>query len=89
MYQIIKNKTFSKSYKKINPKYIKFIDWILKRLFIGPPFEKEHNVHPLSGKFNKYLSINITGDYRIIFTIDNKDKIIYLYDIWTHAQLYK
>lgn len=89
MYNLIKNTKFSKSYKKINEKYIKFVDLILARLFIWPPFEKEYNVHELNWKYDNYYSINVTWDYRIIFGIDKGNNTIYLYDIWTHSKLYK
>lgn len=89
MYQIIKTNKFSKSYRRVDEKYLNFISKTLARLFLWPPFEKEHNVHSLNWKYEKYLSINVTWDYRIIFNIDKKENIIYLYDIWTHSQLYK
>ncbi len=89
MYEIIKTTKFSKSYKKLDEKYVKFTHKILERLFLWPPFEKEYNVHPLTWKYDKYFSINVTWDYRVIFNIDKEKQIIYLYDIWTHSQLYK
>jgi len=89
MYFIIKNNKFAKSYKKLDKRYLVFVDKAIYRLFIWPPFEKEYNIHQLNWKYWKYFSINVTWDFRIIFSIDKEKEIIYLYDIWTHSQLYK
>ncbi|MGE4443935.1 MAG: type II toxin-antitoxin system YafQ family toxin [Candidatus Altimarinota bacterium] len=73
---------------KIDEKIFQKVFLVLERIEKGPPFEKEFNVHILNGKYSKYYSINITGDFRVIFDIDNQNNIIYLIDIGTHSQLY-
>ena len=45
-----------------------------------------HN-HPLQGEFFGCRSLNITGDYRLIFEMIDKN-IIQLIDIDTHHNLY-
>lgn len=89
MYKILRKKYFDKKLYKLNDNILDKIEIVLEILEKWPPFEKEYNVHSLNWKYKKYLSINITWDYRIIFNIDKKENIIYLYDIWTHSQLYK
>lgn len=46
-----------------------------------------HN-HKLHGKYNKYRSINITGDLRVIYEPVTKDSVLFIY-IGTHSNLYK
>lgn len=55
----------------------------LKKWF---PFEKEWNVHKLKWKYGIYRSINVTGDYRIIFRL--KDDTIFIDMFGTHSELY-
>lgn len=43
--------------------------------------------HPLKGKYKGYSSINITSDYRAIYTAIDKDTIEFT-DIDTHDKLY-
>ncbi len=89
MYKIQETKEFRRKLLKMEGKLFNKVFLILERLEKWPPFEKSFNVHKLNWKYNEYYSINLTGDYRIIFNIDNKESFIYLLDIWTHSQLYK
>ncbi|MDP2090335.1 MAG: type II toxin-antitoxin system mRNA interferase toxin, RelE/StbE family [Candidatus Gracilibacteria bacterium] len=88
MYILKETKIFRKKLLKIDDKIFQKFFPILERIEKGPPFEKKYNVHILNGKYNKYYSINLTGDFRIIFDIDNQNKIIHLLDIGSHSQLY-
>jgi addiction module RelE/StbE family toxin len=45
------------------------------------------NNHPLSGKYEGYRSINVSGDLRIIFKILDENTIL-LTEIGTHSKLY-
>lgn len=56
-------------------------------IFVGSPFEKLLNNHPLSGSFRGFRSINITGDWRAVFELD-EDGVIFV-DMGTHSRLYK
>lgn len=76
MYSIVKSSKFDKSYKKIDEKYLIFLDKTLARLFFWPPFEREFNVHLLKWKYSRYFSINTTWDFRIIFSIDKNNNTI-------------
>lgn len=57
------------------------------RLFADNPFNVLLNNHPLHGKFRAYRSINITGDYRLVFE-EYDVNTIRLIDIDTHSKLY-
>ncbi len=82
--------TFRKQYKKA-PKKIqeKVKDRI--SLFDQDPTNQMLNNHALTGKFQGYRSINITGDWRAIFStrLDLKSKQeCYFELLGTHSQLY-
>jgi len=70
--------------KKLDEKFKKILQVLQK----WPPFDKSYNVHVLKWEYYPYYSINLTGDYRVIFDIDVKNKKLYLLDVGTHSQLY-
>ena len=84
-------KKFKKQYEKAS---IKIKDAFDKRfeLFKGNPYKPILNHHQLIGKYSGKRSINITGDWRAIYSeqIDVKgDKIIIFETLGTHSKLYK
>ena len=82
---------FVKRYEKADQK-IK--DAVKKRIEI---FRTNHldpllNNHRLTGKYSGYRSINITGDWRALYTQHTNEErvIVILFEILgTHSQLYK
>jgi addiction module RelE/StbE family toxin len=82
--------TFKKQYKKA-PKKIQ--EKVKERisLFVQDPMNQMLNNHALIGKFQGYRSINITGDWRAIYSVrtDLKSKQEYYFElVGTHSQLY-
>ena len=82
--------TFKKQYKK-SPKKIQ--EKVKERisLFVQESTNRLLNNHELIGKFLGYHSINITGDWRAIYSIrtDLKSKQEYYFElIGTNSQLY-
>lgn len=62
------------------------------KLFLQDPFHSQLNNHQLTGKFSGYRSINITGDWRTLYSeyIDKKrGKVVVFEVLGTHNQLYK
>ena len=60
--------------------------------FTQDPFYPQLNNHALGGKLQGYRSINITGDWRAIYseTINESGETLILFAmIGTHSQLYK
>lgn len=57
-------------------------------LFILNPFAILLNNHSLKGKWQGFKSINVTGDWRVIFTADLNYQEIKFFAIGTHSQLY-
>lgn len=83
------SKEFLKQLKK-SPLDIKIAFRKRFELFLQEPFNPLLRNHPLTGEYSKNRSINITGDWRVIFSeIEEKDgKVIQLKLIGTHSQLY-
>lgn len=76
---------FKKQYRKL-PKNIQARADIRIRLFAKDPFNEILRNHSLSGEYSNCRSINITGDYRIIYE-ENNGSIEFLL-IGTHDDLY-
>ena len=60
-------------------------------LFLKEPFHPQLNNHALTGRYSSYRSINITGDWRAIFSeyADKTGEVVIFEVIGTHSQLYK
>ena len=80
------HKQFVKQYKKLSSKLKSKFDERLK-IFIVNPLAPELNNHPLHGEYLGYRSINITGDLRAVYEIQ-EESIKFLF-IDTHSNLYK
>lgn len=62
--------------------------WIKRlRLFVQDPFHSQLRNHQLTGKLKAFRSINITGDWRAIYS-EVGDTIVFEL-LGTHSQLYK
>ena len=83
---IIPTKYFKKKVSKL-PKLIKLKLVKQIHLFMSEPKNIILNNHRLNGKYSRYRSINITGNYRMIFE-ELKDSSVRLIDIDTHSKLY-
>ena len=83
--QIRYSRRFKKQFKKI-PKFAqdKFEEKL--NLFLMEPNHPTLRNHKLSGKYHSHRSINITGDYRLIFSYTKTT--LDLEFIGTHSQLY-
>lgn len=77
---------FSKQYQKANNK-IKVTFRKRRELFNQNPFSPQLNNHKLSGRYKGFRSINITGDWRAIFS--EQRGVITFVALGTHSQLYK
>lgn len=80
------SKNFSKEFKKL-PKYAEKSFEKRLNLFLENPKNPILNNHKLNGEFKDYRSINISGDYRLIFFVQKQE--LFLVHIGSHSQLYK
>ncbi|MBI4268337.1 type II toxin-antitoxin system mRNA interferase toxin, RelE/StbE family [Candidatus Uhrbacteria bacterium] len=81
---------FHKRFKRQVAKYPALSSQLDERiaLFVNDPFHPMLNNHQLAGKWARYRSINITGDYRAIYE-SVKDDLAYFVDLDTHGNLYR
>jgi len=83
---VIRTKHFSKAVTKL-PATVKRALAERLKLFMEDPFNRLLNNHALNGNMQTYRSINITGDYRLIYELYDTD-MARLIDIDTHSNLY-
>jgi len=85
MLPVYYHKNFKKQFKRL-PKNIQSKFGIRLAVFLLEPYSLELNNHPLVGEWRGYRSIDITGDIRAVYRVDND---IYLFvAIGSHSQLY-
>ncbi len=84
------NASFSKSFKKSLKKKDTFVQERAReriRLLREDPLNVLLNNHKLHGEYEGCNSINITGNFRVVFKYLNEEHIL-LIDIGTHPELY-
>jgi addiction module RelE/StbE family toxin len=86
-YVVTENKRFTRDIKKLDT-YIKTKFFEKFSLFTTGLYDELLNRHKLKGVYRECESINITGDFRLIFKIVPPNEII-LIRIGTHSELYK
>ncbi len=86
--QIRFSKDFSKKYDKVDWKIRNAVDERLD-VFVKDKFHPLLNNHALSGEYEGCRSINITGNYRVIFKEEKNEDIILFLLLGTHTELYK
>lgn len=80
------HKNFLKSYRRLPEKLKQAVKERIG-LFCYDPFLQILNNHPLTGKYQGYRSINVTGDYRAIYRMISEDEAIFEL-LGSHSQLY-
>lgn len=85
--QVIFHKDFKKQYKHLPPAMRKRCDERIG-LFVKNPFHAVLNNHALSGEYENYRSINISGDLRAIYESIAEDKAFFII-LGTHSELYE
>ena len=83
--KIAYSKNFIKKSKKLNPVLRKKIVERVAKFSYNPVDPQLHD-HQLKGKFKHYRSINITGDYRALYSLNDDEAIFDI--IGTHSQIY-
>lgn len=79
-------KLFAKQYDKAGDKIKRAFDGRLK-IFVEDPFRQNLNNHQLTGGHSGYRSINITGDWRAIYSVQGE--VVIFEALGTHSQLYR
>ena len=82
------HKNFKKKFKKLSPK-IKRSYFERAGLFLKDPFHPLLNNHSIEPIYPPgWRSINITGNYRVLFEHQNEHTVSFM-KIGTHSELYK
>ena len=81
------HKNFKKKFKKLSPK-IKRNYFERVELFLKDPFDLKLNNHSVGYIYPNWRSINITGDYRVLFEPKDDELVVFM-KIGTHSELYK
>ena len=85
--QVLYRKSFLKQYKKLSPKIQqKFKERL--RLFLENQTHPLLHVHQLIGELSVLSSLNVTGDYRALFVLDEHIPSVTFFYIGTHSELY-
>ena len=77
---------FKKQYKKLPQKFKLQFDERLN-LFLTDSIDPRLRIHPLKGKYAGYWSMNINGDIRALYIIQDETLIIFAL-IGSHSKLY-
>lgn len=83
---LISSRNFDNEVEKLTQKF-KIILKDKLALFKVEPYNKIFNNHKLKGSLKTYRSINITGDYRVIYEQLNHETVR-LIRIGSHSELY-
>lgn len=81
------SRNFKKQYDKA-PNQIQLAYQQRLQLFLVNPQHPQLRLHALKGSWKGYLSINVTGDWRVLF-VCRDDKTITFHALGTHSQLYR
>ncbi|MCL5782094.1 MAG: type II toxin-antitoxin system mRNA interferase toxin, RelE/StbE family [Patescibacteria group bacterium] len=84
---IVTSNRFDKAVNKLPPKVVAMLKMRVQ-LFMINPFSVELNNHQLHGYLRNYKSINITGDYRLIYEQYDDDTVRFI-NIGRHRELYR
>jgi len=85
--EVIYHRKFLRMYGKVPSKVqMKFENRV--SIFHKTPFDKRLRNHPLTGGWSGFRSIDITGDWRVIY-VERSSSIAEFYAIGTHSQLYR
>jgi addiction module RelE/StbE family toxin len=79
-------KSFDKQYAKLDAK-IKAAFKNRLQVFVVAPFDNRLRNHALKGKYLGYRSIDVTGDFRALYTVKGNTVTIFAF-IGSHSQLY-
>lgn len=77
---------FKKRFNKLSPKVRKQFEERIE-FFIENPSNPILRMHPLKGNLAGLRAFSVTGDYRVIYRILDRENVK-LIDIGTHAQVY-
>ena len=91
MFELVPSKRFKKTLKKLlcdQQFQIAKLEEVFERLEKGISLEKHHRNHKLKGEFEGYYECHSQPDILIMYEVDEVKKIIYLFKIGSHSELF-
>jgi mRNA interferase YafQ len=91
MYSIHRGSSFRKDLKRElkNPRFKKSIFLgVVDALANGKQLDPRHRNHKLTGEFSNCFECHLLPDLLLIYTIDRKERNLYLVRIGSHAELF-
>ncbi|MEK7648773.1 MAG: type II toxin-antitoxin system YafQ family toxin [Patescibacteria group bacterium] len=91
MFDLLRRKQFRKDYKRVskNPEFDRAsLEHALNLLLNGEPLERRYETHLFMGKYRGCLECHIQPDILLIYTIDQKERVVYLHRIGSHSDLF-
>jgi addiction module RelE/StbE family toxin len=85
--QYFLSKVFEKQFKKLSKK-VKDKATEQLNLFLTDPMSPSLNNHSLGGEWADHRSINITGDIRAVYIMENENVVRFV-AIGSHSELYE
>lgn len=85
--QIFLDKRFLKQYKKL-PRQTQLQFHKRTALLLEDPLHPQLHTHTLKGKLYPLQSMNVTGNIRALFLVNEKEEKVMFYQIGTHSELY-
>ena len=85
--KVVLHKYFLKRYQKL-PKTVRNTFVERTHLLLTDPTNPILHIHTLKGNLELQKSMNVTGDYRALFVVDEETQIITFLRIGTHSELY-
>lgn len=91
MYEIFFNKQFRSAYKRLT-KSGRFkreeLENVMALLAQGCELPTRYHDHTLKGNFLGQRECHLSGDMLLVYEIDSDNKIVTLFDIGNHAQVF-
>lgn len=91
MYELFRRKQFKKDYKRVkaNPEFNQqTFEYALVLLMSGELLERRYETHRLAGKYRGCFECHIQPDILLIYTIDGREKVVYLHRVGSHSDLF-
>ena len=85
--RVFLHKQFLKKYQKL-PKALQNTFTERTHLLLNDPTSPLLRIHALKGSLEPHKSMNVSGDYRALFIVDEVKQTITFLKIGTHSELY-
>ncbi|TSD02976.1 MAG: RelE/StbE family addiction module toxin [Parcubacteria group bacterium Athens0714_16] len=93
MYLLVLSKNYKRSYnlllKSGRKNDIKKLEQVVDMILAGKLLDKKFQDHKLNGKLSDYKECHIKTDFLLIYKKDKEKKILFLFNIGNHNDLFE